>query len=106
PAPISFRGVRTSEDGPALKVTVRGVQSRGGGAAHVLVSLEPLEEAVPAARTETEIDLDQVSRQQMAALESELGHTKENLQAAIEELEASNEELQASNEELQASNEE
>ena len=60
----------------------------------------------PAARAPTEIDLDQVSREQLAALEAELGNTKENLQAAIEELETSNEELQASNEELQASNEE
>ena len=40
------------------------------------------------------------------ALEAELSHTKENLQAAIEELETSNEELQAANEELLASNEE
>jgi two-component system CheB/CheR fusion protein len=63
--------------------------------------------ARPAPRsTENEIDLDQISREQLRGLEAELDHTKENLQAAIEELEASNEELQASNEELQASNEE
>ena len=53
-----------------------------------------------------QIDVDQVSQQQLAALEAELGTTKESLQAAIEQLEASNEELQASNEELQSSNEE
>jgi two-component system CheB/CheR fusion protein len=52
------------------------------------------------------IDLGQVSRDQLRSLETELSHTRENLQAAIEELETSNEELQASNEELQASNEE
>src|SRR4029077_13175783 len=57
-------------------------------------------------RPQTEIELDPVSREQLAALEGELSHTKENLQAAIEELETSNEELQASNEELHASNEE
>jgi two-component system CheB/CheR fusion protein len=52
------------------------------------------------------VDLDQVSREQLATLESELGQTRESLQAAVEQLEASNEELQASNEELQSSNEE
>jgi two-component system CheB/CheR fusion protein len=57
-------------------------------------------------RSETEIQLDQVSREQLGALQHELSYTKENLQAAVEELEASNEELQASNEELLASNEE
>src|SRR4029077_5449083 len=57
-------------------------------------------------RPQTEIELDPVSREQLAALEGELSHTKENLQAAIEELESSNEELQSSNEELQTSNEE
>ena len=40
------------------------------------------------------------------SLESELKHTKDNLQASIEELETSNEELQATNEEMVASNEE
>ena len=41
-----------------------------------------------------------------SSLESELRHTKDNLQASIEELETSNEELQATNEEMVASNEE
>jgi two-component system CheB/CheR fusion protein len=73
-----------------------------------VVSFEPPE---PAPRPTTaiapiQIDVDQVSQQQLAALEAELGTTKESLQAAIEQLEASNEELQASNEELQSSNEE
>jgi len=40
------------------------------------------------------------------ALENELQHTRENLQALVEELETTNEEQQASNEELTASNEE
>ena len=66
-----------------------------------------MDERRPRARARrSEIDLDQVSREQLAALEAELRHTKENLQAAIEELETRNEELQASNEELLASNEE
>jgi two-component system CheB/CheR fusion protein len=111
PSAIVFRGVRIGVDGDAAtyRVTVRRVRSRAGGAAHVLVSLEPMQAAPreqAASESGTEIDLDQVSRQQLGTLEAELSRTKENLQAAIEELEASNEELQASNEELQASNEE
>ena len=47
-------------------------------------------------QSETEVEMDQVSRDQLRALEAELAHTKESLQSAIEELETSNEELQAS----------
>jgi two-component system, chemotaxis family, CheB/CheR fusion protein len=47
-----------------------------------------------------------VSRDHLHALEDELAHTKESLQAALEEHETTNEELQATNEELIASNEE
>jgi len=109
PAGLVFKGVRLDTgDGPvSYKVTVRRVRGKGGAAPNVLVSLEPMEGAAPAGRSaQTEIDLDQVSREQLGTLEAELSRTKENLQAAIEELETSNEELQASNEELQASNEE
>ena len=108
-SPLVFKGVRVEVAGEfrSYKVTIRRVRGRSGGSPHLLVSFEETDaaprETRPPAR---EIDLDQVSRQQLAALESELGHTKENLQAAIEELETSNEELQASNEELHASNEE
>jgi two-component system CheB/CheR fusion protein len=109
PSAIVFKGVRLGTDGDAgvYRVTLRRVRNRGGGAPNLLVSFDRMEGRVPAAGTaETEIDLDQVSRQQLGTLQAELSHTKENLQAAIEELEASNEELQASNEELQSSNEE
>ena len=88
-------------------VTVRRLRTRGGGAPHVLVSFEGVEQTQEVTRpAPTAIALDQVSRQQLGTLEGELSRTKENLQAAIEELETSNEEVQASNEELQASNEE
>jgi two-component system CheB/CheR fusion protein len=111
PAPIAFRGVRLGggPDDSVHRVTIRRVQSRSGGHAHVLVSFEALDGATAApsgAPAGTEIDLDQVSRQQLGALEAELTYTKQTLQATIEEREASNEELQASYEELQASNEE
>jgi len=120
PATIVFRGVRLTANPVAgepaaeagrekmYKVTIRRVRSRTGGAPHLLISFEEAEGSrpVPSPQTEKEIDLDQIPREQLRALEIELSHTKENLQAAIEELETSNEELQASNEELQSSNEE
>jgi two-component system CheB/CheR fusion protein len=102
---ISFKGVRLGEEN--YKISVRRVMPDGARAPHLLASFELLDvPARPATPPEMEIDLDQVSRQQLGALEAELNRTKENLQAAIEELETSNEELQASNEELLASNEE
>jgi len=106
-APVVFNGVRAHPEPRLCKVTIRALPGRANGRRHVVVSFETpesgaLAEPVPA----IQIDVDQVSQQQLAALEAELGTTKESLQAAIEQLEASNEELQASNEELQASNEE
>jgi two-component system CheB/CheR fusion protein len=107
-APVIFNGVRSHADDHIYRVTIRAVAGRANGARHIVVSFESPE---PAPRPTTaaaaiQIDVDQVSQQQLAALEAELGTTKESLQAAIEQLEASNEELQASNEELQSSNEE
>ena len=90
---IVFKGVRLEGPGGSgtYKVTLRRVRGRVTAVPHVLVSFEPMEGAEPApGRAEMEIDLDQASRQQIGALEAELSHTKENLQAAIEELEASN----------------
>ena len=98
------------EDGAARRITLERVKARHTGVPHVIVSFEPAAHSPARARaadaTETEFDLDKVSREQLGALEAELRSTRENLQAAIEQLEASNEELQASNEELLASNEE
>ena len=105
-SPVVFNGVRAGGDDQVYRVTFRVVTGRTPTTRHVVVSFEsPTPVARPAAAP-IQIDVDQVSQQQLATLEAELGMTKENLQAAIEQLEASNEELQASNEELQASNEE
>ncbi|MET0391347.1 MAG: chemotaxis protein CheB [Polyangiales bacterium] len=107
--PVVFKGVRLGgDDGDRpQRLTMRRILNRSGGPRHVLITCEPMEGVAASGGTEErEIDLDQVSREQLGMLEAELSHTKENLQAAIEELETSNEELQASNEELQASNEE
>ena len=103
---IVFNGVRVPADDRVYRVTMRAIAGRGAGR-YVVVSFESAAVAPPRPDAPPiQIDLDRVSQQQLAALEAELGTTKESLQAAIEQLEASNEELQASNEELQASNEE
>jgi two-component system CheB/CheR fusion protein len=107
---IAFKGVKLGvpNDDRPYKVTMRRIRSRTAAPPHVLISFEVMESIADSGerKSETEIDIDQVSHEQLRALEFELSHTKENLQAAIEELETSNEELQASNEELQSSNEE
>ena len=106
-APVVFNGVRVRPDDQLCRVTIRAISGRAPSARHVVVSFEPHSpSAREAAQPAIQIDVDQVSQQQLVALEAELGTTKESLQAAIEQLEASNEELQASNEELQSSNEE
>ena len=107
PNAIVFKGVRITTDGQeqTFDVTIRSIRKRSQ-APHLLVSFEEIDKERIVPKAKTVIDLDQVSRHQLASLEAQLSHTKESLQSAIEELESSNEELQASNEELQASNEE
>ncbi|WP_437623945.1 chemotaxis protein CheB [Sorangium sp. So ce1151] len=105
PSAIVFKGVKA--EGGVYKVTIRRVESRRGTLPHVLITFDAIEGAPQrAAMPEKEINLDDVSREQLSALEAELGYTKQSLQATTEQLEASNEELQAANEELLASNEE
>jgi two-component system CheB/CheR fusion protein len=108
-SPVVFNGIRLRADDNdgVYSVTIRPIAGRPANATYLVVSFESREpDQRPAALPPVQIDVDRVSQQQLAALETELGVTKESLQAAIEQLEASNEELQASNEELQASNEE
>jgi two-component system CheB/CheR fusion protein len=107
--PLTLRGVQVLDGASTgiYKVTIRPLRSRHQAVPHFLISFEGMESepARPAAPV-TEVDLAQVSREQLSALEAELKFTKENLQTASEELASSNEELQAANEELLASNEE
>ena len=106
--PVSFTGVRTSTSlgERRLDVRVTPIEVPRLSDPFYLVSLEGTSDPEPRAESAEPLDLDAVSRDQLEALELELRHSKENLQATIEELEASNEELQATNEELLASNEE
>ncbi len=108
PAAIVYRSVRLREsDGDRLyKVSIQHIADRNSGIPRLLVSFEAAAAGDPVGQGPAPIEMDQVSREQLSTMQTELTHTKENLQSAIEELETSNEELQASNEELQTSNEE
>jgi two-component system CheB/CheR fusion protein len=109
--PIVFKNFRyksgdSGDEDVMHDVQLRRVSPRNTEVPHILISFEA--HAGPAAATEaaTEIDLREVSRDQLGVLKAELDYTKDNLQSAIEQLETGNEELQASNEELMSSNEE
>jgi two-component system CheB/CheR fusion protein len=108
PDPIAFKNVQIAIDGRdvALDITLRRIKPRNTEVPHVLISFQVHEPVVTNRAVATEIDVGQLSRDQMGTLQAELEYTKENLQAAIEQLEAGNEELQSSNEELMSSNEE
>jgi two-component system CheB/CheR fusion protein len=86
-------------------ITVQPIADAGGAIVYAIL-LRREEPTADEATPVTRLDLDDSVRRRMSSLESELQHTKENLQATIEELETSNEELQATNEELLSSNEE
>jgi len=105
---VVYKGLRLSVGGEERmhQLTVKPVVMPGAPLEHLLVSIEQLDQPASLTLPESEMDLSQVSRDQLGSLESELRRTKENLQATIEELETSNEELQAANEELVAANEE
>jgi len=107
-AEVVYKGLRLHppEGERVVNVLVRPIRNRRAGVTHALVQLEDAGVPPPAREAPREIDLEQASREQILALESELRHTKENLQAMIEEMETSNEELQATNQELQSTNEE
>ena len=105
---IAYNGLRlqTAEGEKSLKLTVKPVIAANTPLAHLLIAIEEADTPPRSVATGSELDLSQVSRDQLGSLETELRRTKENLQATIEELETSNEELQSANEELLAANEE
>lgn len=105
--PVTFTGVHLSALGEenTYRLNIELVEDEKSRETFYLISLEPLEEPQER-RPLTEVDADEMTRDQIRHLEDELRYNKENLQATIEELETSNEEMQATNEELVASNEE
>jgi len=112
-APITYRSVRirTGNEDKHYRITVQRVTHGGLETPFTLITLEPQasnvqKEATEAAATGDDYDVGESSRTRISELESELGYTRENLQATIEEMETTNQELQATNEEMVASNEE
>jgi len=109
-APVIYTGIRARTDAgeEQLKVSVRPLRTRQSHVRYLFVALETIGVRTPseAVAVAAVVDVERASREHVSALETELRHTRESLQAAVEELESSNEELQASNEELLASNEE
>ncbi len=105
---VQYRGLQVARDAETVVVdmTVREIVNQRTSEPYALVSFDAQRAAAPDRPPPTLISADQLSRDQVAALENELRIAKENLQTTIEELETSNEELQATNEELVASNEE
>ncbi len=106
-ANIAYTGVTFTKDEQRrqLKLSVLPLAARQDELNYMLITLEELKPPSPVDTPEP-MDAGEVSRDRIAQLESELRHSKENLQTTIEELETSNEELHATNEELVASNEE
>ena len=95
------------EDGAEeYQLTVEPVGDNLGGRTHFLIRYENRGPTALSLASEAAVEVPEVSRDYVTALESELRFTKESLQSTIEELETANEELQATNEELVASNEE
>jgi len=105
---VRYDGLSLLVDGKEMphRLLVKPVSGGASASQHVLITINPLELDGRPPPSQSELDLSEVSRDQLGSLEAELRRTKESLQATIEELETSNEELQATNEELLASNEE
>jgi two-component system CheB/CheR fusion protein len=105
---IVYNGLKLKADGvdKIYKLSIKPLSGSVNHLAHLLISVEESDAAPRPPESHAELDLSEISRDQLGSLESELRRTKENLQATIEELETSNEELQSANEELLAANEE
>ncbi len=106
--PIKLRAVplSTSKGQERVTLTVHPVRNRRADSSDLLITFETLPDRPPEVVLDDGFEVNPSSERHVQALESELRHAKENMQALVEELETSNEELQASNEELVASNEE
>lgn len=106
--PVTYNALRLSVGGEEKthRLSIKPVTKPGLALTHLLITIEETNQPVQLLESAPEMDLSQVSHDQLGLLEAELHRTKESLQATIEELETSNEELQSANEELLASNEE
>lgn len=108
---VRYTGIRLVEGGDQelLGITVEPIHNPADGEVSLLIEFEVIENeetVMPSQSDGTLVDMEELTHQRVAGLESELRYSQENLQATVEEMETSNEELQATNEELVASNEE
>ena len=105
---VRYAGIRlgTRDGGSTVTLSVLPLHDPRTNVTQFLVKLTEAEAPNDEAEAALEIDINEMTRERMTSLETELRFTRENLQATIEELETSNEELQAANEEMLASNEE
>ena len=110
--PVKYSQVQYGQEDQSrrLDITVRPIVHRVSNSVYTLISIEESENENKrvelASESRTPLIIDNVSRDRIDVLETQLRHNRESLQATIEELESSNEELQATNEEMVASNEE
>lgn len=104
--PTHLRGVMIGSE--PIELGIRPVSDAKHDVVNYLITFKVPDATLPSAPPADGawIDVQNVSENEMKAMEVELRRAKENTQALIEELETSNEELQATNEELVASNEE
>ena len=89
-----------------VQLSVEPIRDDRSNVTNLLVEIESIGPVDAPSGEETVVDLNQMTSERIAGLESELRFSQENLQATVEEMETSNEELQATNEELVASTEE
>ncbi len=103
---VSVEGVAVpdTKTDKSIRLTVRPI--RGSFDAYFFAITFEEAEQNTGGRPSARLNIEESVRTRIQDLESELQHSRENLQATIEELETSNEELQATNEELLSSNEE
>lgn len=103
PQPIRYRDLKPEPDAQStVDIIVRQVKSSRTGDLYALVGIDEPRPVEPLAV----VSPNDLTRDRIATLETDLRHARENLQSTIEALETANEELQATNEELMASNEE
>ena len=104
---VQFKG---EDDSKQLNIIVRPVVHQVSNSVYTLISIVRSETDDKSSELKSEsrtpLAIDNLSRERIDVLETQLRHNRESLQATIEELESSNEELQATNEEMVASNEE
>ncbi len=99
--------VKTNGDMQTVSLSVRPLPNPDASHSRLLlISFQDVAPSVPARSPRARRASATTEARQVEALQQDLAHTRESLQASLEEQQASNEELKSSNEELQSTNEE